>query len=105
VAIDGSAPPSRVKAFEALDRGISGLRSTDDGKALLATITDDMSAYPIVIAGYNITRLLPSPVVVNGFSTARGHVVCLSGNDNKPTRHLCAGWKDSAADSLTRTTR
>jgi dipeptidyl aminopeptidase/acylaminoacyl peptidase len=72
------------KAVEALDRGISGLRSTDDGKALFATITDDMSVYPIVIAGYNITRLLPSPVVVSSFSTARGHAVCLSGNDNKP---------------------
>src|SRR6185436_8466322 len=84
VPIDGSAPPSRVKAIEALDRGISGLRSTDDGKALFATITVDMSVYPIVIAGYNVTRLLPSPVVVNSFSTARGHLVCLSGNDNKP---------------------
>ena len=84
VAIDGSAPPSRVKAIEALDRGISGLRSTDNGKALIATITDDMSVYPIVIAGNNMTRLLPSPVVVNSFSTARGHAICLSGNDNKP---------------------
>ena len=85
VAIDGSAPPARVKAIEELDRGVSNLRSTDDGKALVASITDNMSVYPIAIAGFNITRLLPSPVVVSNFSTARGHLVCLSGNDNKPT--------------------
>ena len=85
VSADGSAAPQRLKPLEALDRGVSGLRSTQDGKAVMATVTDDMSVYPIAIAGFNFTRLLNSPVVVSSFSNAGGHTICLSGNDMKPT--------------------
>src|ERR1043166_7295770 len=83
VAADGSAPPTRVKAAEDLDRGVGGLRFAGD--QLIATVTDDMSVYPISIKNNSVTRLLERPVAVSSLSMAGGHTVLLSGNDNKPT--------------------
>ena len=83
VPADGSAQPARVKAAEDLDRGVGGLRFVGD--SLIATVTDDMSVYPIAIKNNAVTRLLDRPVVVSSLSMAGGHTVLLSGNDNKPT--------------------
>lgn len=83
VAADGSAAPARVKATEDLDRGVGGLRFSGD--QLIATVTDDMSVYPISIKNNAITRLLDRPVVVSNLSMAGGHTVLLSGNDEKPS--------------------
>jgi len=85
VPANGSAPPQRLKAVEDLDRGVSGLRSSADGKSVIATVTDDRSVYPVSITRTSFTRLLDSPVVVSSFSTGGGRTVLLSGNDNKPT--------------------
>jgi dipeptidyl aminopeptidase/acylaminoacyl peptidase len=85
VPADGSAAPARVKAVEDLDRGVSGLRSSADGKSVIATVTDDRSVYPVSITRTAVTRLLDSPVVVSNLSIAGGHTVLLSGNDIKPT--------------------
>jgi len=85
VPADGSAAPARVKAVEDLDRGVSGLRSSADGKSVIATVTDDRSVYPVSITRTAVTRLLDSPVVVSNLSIAGGHTVLLSGNDTKPT--------------------
>ena len=83
VPADGSAKPTHVKAVDDLDRGVGGLRFVGD--SLIATVTDDMSVYPIAIKNNAVTRLLDRPVVVSSLSMAAGHTVLLSGNDNKPT--------------------
>ena len=85
VPANGSAPPQRLKAVEDLDRGVSGLRSSADGKSVIATVTDDRSVYPVSITRTAVTRLLDPPVVVSSFSTGGGKTVLLSGNDVKPT--------------------
>lgn len=83
VPSDGHHAAMRVKDVEDLDRGVGGLRFAGD--SLLATVTDDMSVYPIRIKNNSVTRLLERPVVVSNLSMAGGHTVLLSGNDNKPT--------------------
>jgi dipeptidyl aminopeptidase/acylaminoacyl peptidase len=83
VPADGSAAPTRVKAVDDLDRGVGGLRFT--GGSLFATVTDDMSVYPISIRNNAVTRLLDRPVVVSNLAMAGGHMVLLSGDDMKPT--------------------
>src|SRR5437773_8588637 len=85
VPANGSAPPQRLKAVEDLDRGVSGLRSSADGKSVIATVTDDRSVYPVSITRTAVTRLLDPPVVVSSFSTGGGQTVLLSGNDVRPT--------------------
>ncbi len=79
---DGSAAPTRVKAVEDLDRGVGGLRFSGD--SLIATVTDDMSVYPISIKNNKVTRLLAPPVAVSNLAMAGAHTVLLSGNDQKP---------------------
>jgi dipeptidyl aminopeptidase/acylaminoacyl peptidase len=85
VPADGSAAPTRVKAVEDLDRGVSGLRFDNDGKSLDAVVTDDRSVYPVSITRNTVTRLLNPPVVVSSLMNGGGHTVALSGNDAKPT--------------------
>jgi dipeptidyl aminopeptidase/acylaminoacyl peptidase len=85
VPADGSTAPTRVKAVEDLDRGVSGLRFGLGAGALVALVTDDRSVYPITITRSAALRLLEPPVVVSNLSFAGGHTVLLSGNDNKPT--------------------
>jgi dipeptidyl aminopeptidase/acylaminoacyl peptidase len=82
---DGSAAPTRVKAVEDLDRGVSGLRFDSDGKSLLALVSDDRSVYPVNVTRNSVTRLLTPPVVVSNLTNGGGHMVLLSGNDTKPT--------------------
>ena len=82
---DGSAAPARIKAVEDLDRGVSGLRLSADGKSVIATVTDDRSVYPVSITRTSVTRLLNAPVVVSSLSIGGGRTVLLSGNDVKAT--------------------
>src|SRR5438552_5378560 len=67
VPADASAAPTRVKAVEDLDRGVSGLRFGSEAGSLLALVSDDRSVYPISIARNAIKRLLDPPVVVSSF--------------------------------------
>src|SRR5262245_20032126 len=85
VPADGSALPARVKAVEDLDRGVTGLRSSADGRSTIATVTDDRSVYPVSITRTSLTRLLDAPVAVSSLSIGGGRTVLLSGNDLKPT--------------------
>src|SRR2546423_8059820 len=85
VASDGSSAPTRVKAVEDLDRGVSGLRFASDGKTVIATVTDDRSVYPVSITRNAVTRLLDPPVIVSNLSMNGGHTVLLSADDMKPT--------------------
>jgi dipeptidyl aminopeptidase/acylaminoacyl peptidase len=93
VPLDGSAPPTRVKPVEDLDRGVSGLRFDKDVGALVALVADDRSVYPIIVTPDRIMRLLDPPVVVSNVMTSRGHTVLLSGNDTKPTEVYEMGGK------------
>jgi dipeptidyl aminopeptidase/acylaminoacyl peptidase len=85
VPSDGSAQPSRVKAVEDLDRGVSGLRVSSDGKSANALVTDDRSVYPVSITRTAVVRLMNPPVVVSSLNSGGGHTVLLSGDDTKPT--------------------
>ena len=82
---DGSATPTRVKAVEDLDRGVSGLRFGVDGKSLNLLVTDDRSVYPASVSRNTFERLMTPPIVVSSLTNGGGHVALLSGNDAKPT--------------------
>ncbi len=85
VATDGSAPPSRVKAVEDLDRGVSGLRFAADGKSIGFLVTDDRSVYParVAVAGTKVERLMSPPVVISNWSWSKDHGVAISGGDTQ----------------------
>ena len=85
VTADGSSAPTRVKAVDDLDRGVSGLRFSADRKSLNVLITDDRSVYPASVTRNAIQRLIASPVVVSSVTTGGDHTVVLSGGDTKPT--------------------
>src|SRR3989442_4206334 len=85
VPADASAAPTRVKAVEDLDRGVSGLRFGGETGSLIALVSDDRSVYPISITRNAVKRLLDPPVVVSSLSIAGGHTVLLSGDDKKLT--------------------
>jgi dipeptidyl aminopeptidase/acylaminoacyl peptidase len=85
VPADGSAAPTRVKAVEALDRGISGLRFDRDVGTLIALVADDRSVYPVTVVDNHVERLFNSPIVISNLMTSGGHTILLSGNDAKPT--------------------
>jgi len=83
VPADGSASPTRVKAVEDLDRGVSGLRFI--GASLNFLVTDDRSVYPASLTSNDFERLMNPPVVVSSWSSGGDHIVLLSGNDARPT--------------------
>src|SRR5262245_13387063 len=66
VAADGSAQPKRVVASEALDRGISQPRWSDDGQNIYAVVTDDMSVYGarIPVGSGNAAIITDKPIVL-----------------------------------------
>jgi dipeptidyl aminopeptidase/acylaminoacyl peptidase len=85
VPTDGSVAPTRVKAVDDLDRGVSGSRFSSDGNAVNILVTDDRSVYPASVSRKAVKRLMSSPVVVSSLNSGGGHTVVLSGNDSKPT--------------------
>jgi dipeptidyl aminopeptidase/acylaminoacyl peptidase len=84
---DGSGAPTRVKAVEALDRGVSSPTFSDDGKSIRFLVADDRSVYParVELAGGNVERLLAPPIALSSWDSAGGHLVVLSGSDTKHT--------------------
>jgi dipeptidyl aminopeptidase/acylaminoacyl peptidase len=99
VPADGSAPPSRVKAVEDLDRGVSGVRNSSDGHSLIALVADNRSVYPISVTRNAAKRLLDPPVVLSNLSLAGGRTVLLCADDKRPTE-LCA-WEGKTLRRLT----
>ncbi|HEY3028158.1 MAG TPA: S9 family peptidase [Pyrinomonadaceae bacterium] len=87
VNADGSSAPTRVKAAEDLDRGVSSPRFSADGKWLTFLVTDDRSVYParLNVSGGSVERLIAPPIVVSSWTTVNGHSTVLSGGDTKPT--------------------
>jgi dipeptidyl aminopeptidase/acylaminoacyl peptidase len=84
VSSDGSAPPTRVAASEALDRSVSAPRWSDDGKAIFATVTDDTYVYGmrIPIAGGNATLVTDKAIVLGQRHSAGQCAIAISGDDN-----------------------
>jgi dipeptidyl aminopeptidase/acylaminoacyl peptidase len=87
VPSDGSAAPTRVKAVEALDRGVSSPTFSEDGKSIRFLVADDRSVYParVDLAAGNVERLLALPVVLSSWDSAGGRLVVLSGSDTRHT--------------------
>ena len=86
VAADGSAPPRRVASSEALDRGVSQPRWSDDGKNIYAIVTDDMSAYGarIPVGAGSAVPITDKPIVLGTRHSAGSCAVAISGDDNRP---------------------
>lgn len=87
VASDGSGGPTRVKAVEALDRGVSSPSFSADGKSIRFLVTDDRSVYPaqVNLAAGAVERLMSPPIVVSSWDSAAGRSVVLSGGNTKHT--------------------
>lgn len=87
VAADGTTPPTRFKASDDLDRGVSSPKFTSDGKALIFLVADDRSVYPARagLSGGVAEKLLKPPIVISSWNSAGGRTVVLSGGDTKPT--------------------
>lgn len=85
IPADGSGAATRVKAVDDLDRGVSGLRFSADGKSLNLLVTDDRSVYPASVTRNALQRLMNPPVVISSLTTGGGRTVVLSGDDTKPT--------------------
>lgn len=86
VAADGSTPPKRVAASEALDRGISQPRWSDDAQNIYAIVTDDMSAYGarIPVGGGSAVPITDKPIVLGPRHSAKSCAVAISGDDTHP---------------------
>jgi dipeptidyl aminopeptidase/acylaminoacyl peptidase len=85
VPSDGSSVPTRFKASEDLDRGVSSPRFTSDGNAIQFLVSDDRSVYPMKanLSGGAAQRLLNPPVVVGNWNFNGGRAVAISGGDTK----------------------
>jgi dipeptidyl aminopeptidase/acylaminoacyl peptidase len=85
VPSDGSSAPTRFKASEDLDRGVSSPKFTSDGKAIQFLVTDDRSVYPMKanLSGGAAQRLLNPPVVIGNWNFNGGRAVAISGADTK----------------------
>ena len=85
VATDSNSAPTRIKAVEALDRGVSSPRFSEDGKTINFLVTDDQSVYParVNLAGGNVERLMKSPVAVSSWDAAGKSNVVMSGGNAK----------------------
>lgn len=85
VSSDGSQPPKRFAAAEALDRDVSSPRFVDDGNAITFLATDDRSVYPakLKVAGGAVERLMKPPVVVSSWETEGGKSVVVSGGSDR----------------------
>jgi dipeptidyl aminopeptidase/acylaminoacyl peptidase len=86
-ASDGSRLPERVKGAEALDRGVSQPRWSDDGASIFAIVTDDMSAYGarIPVGGGSAVAITDKPIVLGPRDSAGACAVAISGDETHPS--------------------
>lgn len=86
VNADGGSAPTRVKAAEDLDRGVSSPRFSADGKWITFLVTDDRSVYPaqVKVSGGKVEQLIAPPIVVSSWTRAGTRSTVLSGGDTKP---------------------
>lgn len=102
VASDGSSAPSRLKAAEDLDRGVSSPRFSQDGKSIRFLVTDDRSVYPMKanLAGGAAERLLSPPIVITNWNFGGGRAITMSGGDNKANEVYV--WEGNSLRQLTK---
>jgi len=102
VSADGSIAPTRVKATEDLDRGVSAPRFSADGKSIRFLVTDDRSVYPMKanLSGGAAERLLSPPLVMSTWNFNGGKAVALSGGDGKANEIYV--WEGNSLRQLTR---
>ncbi|MEO8361216.1 MAG: S9 family peptidase, partial [Vicinamibacteria bacterium] len=94
VAVDGSKPPARVAAAEALDRGVSNFRFTQNGKSLEFLVTDNRSVYParVPVTTGAVERMIPGAIVLSNWNTQGACNVTLAGGNEKATEiHVMDG--------------
>lgn len=102
VAADGSGAPTRLKASEDLDRGVSSPRFSADGKSITFLVVDDRSVYPMKanLSGGAAERLLSPPIVISNVNSAGGKTVVMSGGNSKASEiHV---WEGNSLRQLTR---
>jgi dipeptidyl aminopeptidase/acylaminoacyl peptidase len=101
VPADGSSVPTRLKAAEDLDRGVSSPRFTADGKAIQLLVTDDRSVYPVRanLSGGSAQRLLNPPIVISSWNFNGGRSVAISGGDMKASEIYV--WEGNSLRQLT----
>ena len=102
VAADGSSAPTRLKASEDLDRGVSSPRFSADGKSITFLVVDDRSVYPMKanLSGGAAERLLSPPIVISNLNSAGGKTVVMSGGNSKAGEvHV---WEGNSLRQLTR---
>jgi dipeptidyl aminopeptidase/acylaminoacyl peptidase len=101
VPADGSGAPTRFKATDDLDRGISSPRFSADGKSIRFLVVDDRSVYPMRanVSGGAAERLLSPPIVVSNWNTAAGRTVVISGGNSKANEIYV--WEDKGLRQLT----
>ena len=85
VAAVENSTPTRIKSVEALDRGVSTPRFSEDGKLINFLVTDDQSVYPaqVNIASGVVTRLMKSPVVLSSWDSEGNSAIALAGGNAK----------------------
>jgi dipeptidyl aminopeptidase/acylaminoacyl peptidase len=102
VPADGSSAPTRLKAAEDLDRGVSSPRFSEDGKSIRFLVTDDRSVYPARanLSGGPVERLMSPPIVLSGWNFKGNKAVLMSGGDAKAGEiHV---WQGKNLRQLTR---
>jgi dipeptidyl aminopeptidase/acylaminoacyl peptidase len=101
VASDGSSAPTRLKAVEDLDRGVSSPRFTADGKTIQFLVADDRSVYPVKanLSGGAVQRLLAPPVVISNWNFNGGRAVAMSGGNTKANEVYV--WEGNSLRQLT----
>ena len=101
IAADGSSAPTRLKAADDLDRGVSSPRFTADGKAIQFLVADDRSVYPVRanLSGGAAQKLLTPPVVIGNWNFNGGRAVVITGGNSKANEiHV---WDGSSLRQLT----
>lgn len=83
---DGSEAPTRLKSVQDIDRGVGDIKFSDDGSRIHFFITDDRSILPASarLSGGAVERMAAPPFVGGSWSWARGRVVMLAGNNDRP---------------------
>ncbi len=102
VPADGSSAPTRLKAAEDLDRGVSSPRFSDDGKSIRFLVTDDRSVYPVKanLSGGPVERLMAPPIVLSNWNFKGNKAVVMSGGDAKAGEVYV--WEGKSLRQLTR---
>ena len=102
VPSDGSSAPSRVKAADDLDRGVSSPKFSADGKSIRFLVTDDRSVYPMKanLSGGPAERLLSPPVLISTWNFNAGKAVAIAGGDAKANEIYV--WEGNSLRQLTK---